>query len=188
MMKNTEKELNLKWYVASTQSGQENTVRYNILKRLESSDKADTVVRLIVAEIEEEVLNKDNKTVLKKRNLYPGYIFLEMEMSDEIWFLIRNTPWVTGFIGSSGRGAKPFPVDYEDIEPILKRLGHVDKKMYDRYAIDDYVRVIDGPLVGTEGHIIDIDRETGNVKIQAVFFGRVTTADINFALIEKVQF
>lgn len=187
-METERQDLKLKWFVASTQSGQENTVKHNILKRLESSEKADTVARLIVAEIEEEVLNKDNKVVVKKRNLYPGYIFLEMEMSDEMWFLIRNTPGVTGFIGSSGRGAKPFPVDYEDIEPILKRLGHVDKKMYDRYSIDDYVRVIDGPLVGTEGRIIELDRETGNVKIEAVFFGRVTTADINFALIEKVNF
>lgn len=183
-----EKVLDLKWYVASTQSGQENTVRHNIMKRLESSEKANTVSRLIVAEIEEEVLNKDNKLVIKKRNLYPGYIFLEMEMSDEMWFLIRNTPGVTGFIGSSGRGAKPFPVVYEDIEPILKRLGHVDKKMYDRYNLNDYVRVIDGPLVGTEGHIIEIDRESGIVKIEAIFFGRVTTADIDFALIEKVNF
>ncbi|OQC10217.1 MAG: hypothetical protein BWX74_00694 [Tenericutes bacterium ADurb.Bin087] len=179
--------MEMKWYVASTQSGQENTVVHNIRRRLESSDKADTVARIIVAEIEEEVLNKDNKIVIKKRNLYPGYIFLEMEMSDEMWFLIRNTPGVTGFIGSSGRGAKPFPVEYEELEPILKRLGHVDKTMYDRYAVDDYVRVIDGPLVGTEGRIIEIDRETGNVKIEAVFFGRVTTADINFALIEKVE-
>ena len=180
--------MEMKWYVASTQSGQENTVVHNIRRRLESSDKADTVARIIVAEIEEEVLNKDNKIVIKKRNLYPGYIFLEMEMSDEMWFLIRNTPGVTGFIGSSGRGAKPFPVEYEELEPILKRLGHVDKTMYERYSINDYVRVIDGPLVGTEGRIIEIDRETGNVKIEAVFFGRVTTADINFALIEKVEF
>lgn len=182
------KDLELKWYVASTQSGQENTVKQNIEKRLESSENAATVSRLIVAEIEEEVMNKDNKPVLKKRNLYPGYIFLEMEMSDEMWFLIRNTPGVTGFIGSSGRGAKPFPVDYEDIEPILKRLGHVDKKMYDRYRVGDYVRVIDGPLVNTEGRIIDINRESGNVILEATFFGRTTTADVEFSLIEKVNF
>jgi transcriptional antiterminator NusG len=187
-MENKDKTLQVKWYVASTQSGQENTVRNNILKRLESSEKAETVLRLIVAEIEEEVLNAKNETVIKKRNLYPGYIFLEMEMSDEMWFLIRNTPGVTGFIGSSGRGAKPFPVDYEDIEPILKRLGYVDKKMYERYKINDYVRIIDGPFVGTEGQIIEIDKETGTVKIETTFFGRVSVTEINFALIEKVVF
>lgn len=185
-MENIEKDL--KWYVASTQSGHENSVKDNITKRLESSLLKDTVRRLIVAEIEEEVMNKKKETVKKKRNLYPGYIFIEMIMSDEMWFLIRNTPGVTGFIGSSGRGAKPFPVDYEDIEPILKRLGHVDKKMYDRYAVGDYVRVIDGPLVNTEGRIVSLDRESGLVRIETTFFGRVTPADIAFALIEKVDF
>lgn len=182
------KEAIFKWYVASTQSGQERTVSENISKRLASSEKADTVARIIVAEIEEEVLNKKNEKVLKKRNLYPGYIFIEMEMSDEIWFLIRNTPGVTGFIGSSGRGAKPFPVDYEDIEPILKRLGHVDNKMYDRYKPGDYVRVIDGPLVNTEGRIVEIDRENNTVRLEAVFFGRVTNTVIEFRYIEMVQF
>lgn len=184
-------EIEMKWYVASTQSRHENTVKLNIRKRVEQIDPPElqrTVGRIIVAEVEEEVTNKKNEIVIKKRNLYPGYIFIEMEMSNEMWFLIRNTPGVTGFIGSSGRGAKPFPVDYEEIEPILKRLGHVDKKMYERYDIGDNVKVIDGPLVGTEGRITDINRETGQVRIDAVFFGRTTTAEIDFAIIEKLDY
>ncbi len=181
-------EREVKWYVVTTQSGYENTAKQNILKRIEPTNLKDTVRQIIVAEIEEEVLNAKNETVLKKKNLYPGNIFVEMIMNDEMWFVIRNTPGVTGFIGSSGRGAKPFPVDYEDIEPILKRLGHIDKKMYDRYGVGDFVRVIDGPLVGTEGRIITLDRESGKVQIEATFFGRVTTADIDFALIERVDY
>ena len=109
-----------------------------------------------------------------------------MIMTDYAWYVIRNTPGVTGFVGSSGKGTKPFPVPREQIEPVLKRMGMVDESMYDRYNEGDYVKVIRGPLEGTEGRIISINKETGAVEISATFFGRTTKTEVDFSEIERI--
>src|SRR5574344_376197 len=136
------------WYVASTQSGHENKVKENLLRRMEQNpDLLKFIKQILVAEIEIDVLKDGLPTGKKKmKNLYPGYVFIEMKMSDEAWFEVRNTPGVTGFIGSSGRGAKPFPVPTEEIEPVLKRLGLINQSMYDRYQPGDKVKVVHGSL------------------------------------------
>lgn len=175
------------WYVASTQSGHENKVKGYLLNRIaRSEDLNKYIFQILVAEIEVDVL-KDNVPTGKKKmkNLYPGYVFIEMKMSDESWFVVRNTPGVTGFIGSSGRGAKPFPVPTEEIEPVLKRLGLINSSMYDRYQVGDEVKVAHGSLEGTHGRILSIDKETGLVKLETVFFGRPTELEVDFADIEK---
>ena len=125
-----------------------------------------------------------NKTRMK--NLYPGYVFIEMIMTDYAWYVVRNTPGVTGFVGSSGKGTKPFPVPREQIEPVLKRMGMVDESMYDRYQEGDYVRVIRGTLEGTEGRVLSINKDTGAVEIETVFFGRTTRVEVDFSEIEKI--
>lgn len=176
------------WYVASTQSGHENKVKANLEMRIiNKPELAEFIKQTLVAEIEIDVLGKDGTPSGKKKmkNLYPGYVFIEMKMSDEAWFVVRNTPGVTGFIGSSGRGAKPFPVPTEEIEPVLKRLGLINSSMYDRYQINDEVRVVHGSLEGTHGRILTIDKETGIVKLETVFFGRPTVLEVDFADIEK---
>ena len=109
-----------------------------------------------------------------------------MIMTDHAWDVIRNTPGVTGFVGSSGKGTKPFPIPREEIEPVLKRMGMVDESMYDRYNEGDYIKVIRGPLEGTEGQILSINRETGVVEISAVFFGRTTKTEVDFSEIERI--
>ena len=119
-------------------------------------------------------------------NLYPGYIFVEMIMTDQSWYIVRNTPGVTGIAGSGGGGQKPTPVTREEIEPVLKRMGMVDESMYDRYAVGDNVKVIHGPLEGTEGRIVSIDKETGAGRVETVFFGRSTPVDVDFSEIEKI--
>lgn len=175
------------WYVASTQSGHENKVKGYLLHRIERSEELKNYIKqILVAEVEVDVLKDGLPTGKKKmKNLYPGYVFIEMRMSDEAWFVVRNTPGVTGFIGSSGRGAKPFPVPTEEIEPVLKRLGLIDSSMYDRYQVGDDVRVAHGSLEGTRGRILDIDKNTGLVKLETVFFGRPTELEVDFADIEK---
>ena len=120
------------------------------------------------------------------KNLYPGYVFVEMIMTDYAWYVVRNTPGVTGFVGSSGKGTKPFPVPREQVEPVLKRMGMVDESMYDRYKEGDLVKVIHGPLEGTEGNIISINRETGIVEVETVFFGRSTKVEVDFSEIERI--
>ncbi len=175
------------WYVVNTYSGHENKVAENLERRRVSMDLEELIFRIIVAEQEEPVLKDGVPTgKTKTKNLYPGYVFIEMCMTDEAWYMVRNTPGVTGFVGSSGGGAKPFPVPREQIEPVLKRMGVVDDSMYSRYEIGDYVKVLRGPLEGSEGRIESIDTETGIVQVSTVFFGRATTVEVEFSEIEKI--
>ncbi len=187
-MANEEKQLGEKaWYVVSTYSGNEEKVRDALERRRETFNLQPYIYRIIVATQEEQVI-KDGVVTdqTRKKNLYPCYVFIEMIMTDEAWYMVRNTPGVTGFVGSSGGGAKPFPVPAEQIEPVLKRMGMVDSAMYDRYNVGDNVKVIHGALEGTEGRITNIDRETGQVRVETIFFGRVTPVDVDFSEIEKI--
>lgn len=175
------------WYIVTTYSMHESKTAKNLEKRIETMNMQDKIFRIIVAEKEEAVL-KDGIPTGKTRmkNLYPGYIFVEMIMTDDSWFIVRNTPGVTGIAGSSGGGQKPNPVPREEIEPVLKRMGLVDESMYDRYNVGDAVKVIHGPLEGTEGTIISIDKETGACRVETVFFGRSTPVDVDFSEIERI--
>ena len=119
-MENLDREM--QWYVVNSYSGRENVVKQNLERRTKSMDLEEYVGRVLVAEIEVEALRMGKPTgKMKMKNLYPGYVFIEMIMTDEAWYMVRNTPDVTGFVGSSGGGTKPFPVPREQIEPILKR-------------------------------------------------------------------
>ena len=175
------------WYVVNTYSTHETKVATNLKRRVDSMGLEHLIFRIIVAEQEVEVM-KDGLPTGKKRmkNLYPGYVFVEMIMTDYAWYVVRNTPGVTGFVGSSGKGTKPFPVPREQIEPVLKRMGLVDESMYDRYKEGDLIKIIHGPLEGTEGNILSIDRDTGIVAVQTVFFGRETRVEVDFSEIERI--
>lgn len=175
------------WYVVNTYSTHENKVAFNLKKRVESMGLENLIFRIIVAEQEVAVM-KDGLPTGKTRmkNLYPGYVFVEMIMTDYAWYIVRNTPGVTGFVGSSGKGTKPFPVPREQIEPVLKRMGMVDASMYDRYSEGDYIKVIHGTLEGTEGRVVSINKTTGAVEIETVFFGRTTKVEVDFSEIERI--
>ena len=177
------------WYVVNTYSTHERKVADNLTKRVESMGLQSLINRIVVAEQEVPVIDRETglpngKTRMK--NLYPGYVFVEMIMTDYAWYVVRNTPGVTGFVGSSGKGTKPFPVPREQIEPVLKRMGMVDDSMYDRYADGDLVKIIHGPFEGTEGHILSINRDTGLVEVEAIFFGRPTKVEVDFSEIERI--
>lgn len=175
------------WYIVTTYSMHESKTADNLRKRIQSMDMQDYILRVLVAEQEVPVVKDGLPTgKTKTKNLYPGYIFVEMIMTDESWYVVRNTPGVTGIAGSSGGGQKPTPVSREEIEPVLKRMGMVDVSMYDRYNVGDAVKVIHGPLEGTEGKIISIDKTTGACRVDTVFFGRSTPVDVDFSEIEKI--
>ena len=182
-----EKQGDVAWFVVNCYSTHERKVADNLRRRVTSMGIEDLVFSIIVAEQEVTVM-KDGLPTDKKRmkNLYPGYVFVEMIMTDYAWYVVRNTPGVTGFVGSSGKGTKPFPVPREQIEPVLKRMGLVRESMYDRYSVGDYIRVIHGALEGTEGTILSIDKNTGIVEIETIFFGRSTKAEVEFSEIEKI--
>jgi len=175
------------WYVVSTYATHERKFKANLEKRIESFELADKIFRIVVAETEVPVMKNGLPTgKTKMKNLYPGYVFVEVIMTDKVWFVIRNTPEATGFVGSSGKGTKPFPVPREQIEPVLKRMGMVDESMYDRYNDGDFIKVIAGPLEGTEGRIISIDKETHTVMVEATFFGKASKMEVDFSEIEKI--
>jgi transcriptional antiterminator NusG len=116
------------WYIVSTYSSHENKVAENLRRRIDSMNLKDFVSRILVVEQEEQVFKDGVPTrKTKMKNSYPGYVFIEMIMTDESWYMVRNTPGVTGFVGSSGGGTKPIPVPPEQMEPILKRMGMVDQ-------------------------------------------------------------
>lgn len=187
------------WYVINTFGTKERRVKEDLEKRKVSFHMEDKISRIIVAEYEEPVLDengnqkmtKDKKTgqmvpKFKTKNFYPGYIFVEMIMTDETWFVVRNTPGVSGITGSSGKGAKPFPVPREEIEPVLKRMKIEDPDIYSDYKINDEVKLINGMFRDSEGVIKSIDAEHGEVVVQIMLFGRPNEIPAKFSDIEKV--
>ena len=199
MTEETNKLAEKQWYIATTYSGHEQKAAENIKRRIDSMNLKDYVFRIVVAEEQVQEKDKDGKlkTVKNKEtgleepkmktiNLYPGYVFVEMIMTDESRFMIRNTPGVTGIAGSSGGGQKPTPVSGREIEAVLKRMGVVDSSMYEDYHIGDNVKIIHGTFDGLEGKISSIDKESGTVVVQTMFFGRVTPVELEFSEIIRI--
>ena len=175
-----------RWYVVNTYSGHENRVKDNLEKRLETMGIQEQLFRIIVAE-EPEIEIKNGKQVEKMKNMFPGYVFVEMIMTDEAWYVVRNTPGVTGFIGSSGGGgAKPFPVSPDEMESILRRMGQSDKKVVVDFGVGDTVRILTGPFSGMEGTVSSMNDQTQTANVLTMLFGRETPTDINYNDLQKV--
>ncbi len=173
------------WYVVNTYAGHENRVKENLEKRVESMGIQDSLFRIVVAE-EPEIEIKNCKQVEKMHNMFPGYVFVEMCMTDEAWYVVRNTPGVTGFIGSSGGGAKPFPVSRDEMESILRRMGQADKRVSVDFQIGDAVRILTGPFTGMEGTISAMNDQTQIASVLTMLFGRETPTDISYNDLQKI--
>lgn len=174
-----------RWYVVNTYSGHENRVKENLERRVESMGIQDYLFRILVAE--EPVIDvKNNKQVEKMQNMFPGYVFVEMIMTDDAWYVVRNTPGVTGFIGSSGGGAKPFPVSPVEMESILRRMGQSEKKVNVDFAVGDTVRILTGPFSGMEGRVNAMNDQTQVASVLTMLFGRETPTDINYNDLQRV--
>ena len=174
------------WYVVNTYAGHENRVKENLEKRVESMGIQDSLFRIVVAE-EPEIEIKNGKQIEKMHNMFPGYVFVEMCMTDEAWYVVRNTPGVTGFIGSSGGGAKPFPVSPDEMESILRRMGQSDKKVSVEFEVGDTVRILTGPFSGMEGRISSMNDQTQVASVLTMLFGRETPTDINYNDLQKIE-
>jgi len=175
------------WYVVNTYAGHENRVKENLEKRLETMGISENLFRIVVAEeVQIEVKNEKSKEVVK--NIFPGYLFVEMIMTDEAWYVVRNTPGVTGFIGSSGGGAKPIPVKQAEIEKILRRIGQSDKVVEVDFAVGDNVKILSGPFSGMEGKIESMNDETQIATVLIILFGRETPTDIGYVDLAKSEF
>lgn len=174
------------WYVVNTYAGHENRVKENLLRRVETMGLQDYLFQIIVAE-EKETEFKNGKQVEKVKNLFSGYVFVEMIMTDEAWYIVRNTPGVTGFIGSSGGGAKPFPVAEDEIESILRRLGLHKPKINIDFAIKDRVKILSGAFAGKEGIVEELNDETQIATVLTILFGRETPTEIHYGDLEKLE-
>ncbi|MFC7746639.1 transcription termination/antitermination protein NusG [Lentibacillus kimchii] len=173
------------WYAIHTYSGYENKVQSNLERRAESMGMEDKIFRAIVPEEEEiEIKNGKKKTVKKK--FFPGYVLAEMVMTDDSWYVVRNTPGVTGFVGSSGQGTKPTPILSDEIDSILKRMGLAEPTTQVNFEINENVRVTDGPFSDFTGAIEHIDTDKQKVKVHVTMFGRETPVELDFSQIEKL--
>lgn len=174
-----------RWYVVHTYSGYENKVKTNLEKRVESMGMQDKIFRVIVPE-EVEVEMKNGKEKLTKRKVFPGYVLVEIIMTDDSWYVVRNTPGVTGFVGSSGSGSKPSPLLEEEVVSILKHMG-MDNEVVDfDFELHETVRVNEGPFANYTGAIEEIDMEKQKVRVLVDMFGRETPVELDFHQIEKL--
>ena len=169
------------WYVVNTYSGHENKVKEKLEMRASSMGLEDYIFRVVVPE-QKEI---DEKGKEKAKKMFPGYILVEMVMTDEAWFVVRNTPGVTGFIGSSGKGAKPFPLTPDEVDNILEAMGMSRIEIDTDLNIDDAVKIINGPFEGMYGKIKSIDKENANLEVVLDLFGQETLVELGINEIEK---
>ena len=172
------------WYVVNTYSGHENKVKEKLEMRAESMDMKDYIYTVIVPE-EKVIEEKDGVKKEKIKKLFPGYILVEMVMSDEAWFVVRNTPGVTGFIGSSGKGAKPTPLQPYEVDNLLKSMDIERIDIKNDLKVGDKIKIVDGPFAGMFGKIDTIDEENKVVNAIVDLFGQETTIECELNQIKK---
>lgn len=169
------------WYVVNTYSGHENKVKEKLEMRASSMGMEDYIYRVVVPE--ETVIDEKGKEKVKK--MFPGYILVEMVMNDEAWFIVRNTPGVTGFIGSSGKGAKPFPLTPKEVDKILGTMGMSRLEIGNTLNVDDNVKVVNGPFASMVGKVKSLNMETQTLEVTIDLFGQETVVELGLSDIEK---
>ncbi|MFM1654445.1 transcription termination/antitermination protein NusG [Brevibacillus sp. B_LB10_24] len=174
------------WYVVHTYSGYENKVKTNLEKRVESMGMEDKIFRVLVP-TEEEVETKDGKKRTVTKKVFPGYVLVEMVMTDDSWYVVRNTPGVTGFVGSTGAGSKPTALLPQEADGILRHMGIEAPKIKVDFALRDMVQVNDGPFSGRSGEIIEIQPDKQKVRVLLDIFGRETPVELDFTQIHKMD-
>ncbi|GGI65788.1 MULTISPECIES: transcription termination/antitermination protein NusG [Enterococcus] len=174
------------WYVLHTYSGYENRVKANIESRAQSMRMGDYIFRVVVPEeTTKEVKNGKEKEVINKT--FPGYVLVEMTMTDESWYVVRNTPGVTGFVGSHGAGSKPAPLLPEEINSILKSLGMNIRNVELTLSLGETIKIIEGAFAGLEGQVTEIDDEKHKLKVNVEMFGRETSTELDYDQIEQLS-
>jgi len=170
------------WYAIHTYSGYENAVMRNLKQRIESLGMEDKIFNVLVP-IEKKIKIKGNKRVEEEEKIYPGYVLVDMIVTDDSWYVVRNTPRVTGFVGA---GVFPVPLDPKEVEELFKRMNSEKVKHNIDLSLDDAVKIIDGPFKDLEGKVGEVDEERGKVKILVPMFGRETPVELDFLQIKKI--
>jgi len=180
-MENIEKQ----WFVIHTYSGYENKVKNNLESRVQTMGMDDKIFRIMVP-TEEELEVKNGKKKIVQRKVFPGYVLVEMLMTDDSWYVVRNTPGVTGFVGSPGGGSKPVPLLPAEVENILNAMGSDEIKTVIDYVIGEALRVTDGPFTDMIGTVEEINGDQQKLKVLVSMFGRETPLEVDFTQVEKL--
>lgn len=170
------------WYVIHTYAGYENAVQRNLKQRIESLGMEDKIFNVIVP-TEKKIKIKGGKRIEEEEKIYPGYILVDMIVTDDSWYVVRNTPRVTGFVGS---GVYPVPIDQKEVDSLFLRMN-ADKVLHTiNLAAEDAVMIVDGPFKDLEGKVSEVDEERGKVKVLVSMFGRETPVELDFLQVKKM--
>jgi len=170
------------WYAIHTYAGYENAVMRNLKQRIESLGMKEKIFDVVVP-TEKKIKIKSGKRVVEEEKVYPGYILVDMIVDDDSWYVVRNTPRVTGFVGS---GIHPVPLGSEEVEALFSRMNDETVKHKIDLNLDDLVSIVDGPFKELEGKVGEIDEERGKVRIMVSMFGRETPVELDFLQVKKI--
>lgn len=175
-------EFGKNWYAIHTYSGYEDAVARNLKQRIESLGMENKIFSVVVP-TEKKIKIKGGKRVMVEEKIYQGYVLVEMVVTDDSWYVVRNTPRVTGFVGT---GTMPTPLSNEEVEELFKKMGYEEPKYKFEIKKGEAVKITDGPFKDFEGKINDIDEERGKVKVLVLIFGRETPVELDFLQVRKI--
>lgn len=170
------------WYAIHTYAGYENAVARNLKQRIESLNMGDKIFEVIVP-IEKKIKVKGGKRIEEEEKIYPGYVLVDMAVTDDSWYVVRNTPRVTGFVGS---GVYPVPLSKTEIDNIFSRMNAGTVKHNSGLSVDDAVVITDGPFKDLEGKVSEVDNDRGKVKVLVLMFGRETSVELDMLQIRPL--
>lgn len=170
------------WYAIHTYAGYENAVARNLKQRIESLGMEDRIFNVIVP-TEKKIKIKSGKRVEEEEKIYPGYVLVDMIVTDDSWYVVRNTPRVTGFVGS---GVFPVPLDKKEVDSLFSRMNKEEVKHTIDLSIDEMVKIVDGPFKDLEGKVSEVDDSRGKVKVLVSMFGRETPVELDFLQVSKL--
>lgn len=174
------------WYVLHTYSGYEKKVQQNLESRMSSMGMEDNIFEILVPE-QEVREEKEGEMISKMKKAFPGYVLIEMIMSDEAWYVVRNTPGVTGFVGSHGAGSKPSPMLPEEVEDIMRSIGVNPRKVSINLEVGQAIQITGGAFAGMEGIVESFDEDKGKVTVLVEMFGRETDTEVDYSQVKEID-
>ena len=175
-------QLGRNWFAVHTYSGYEDAVARNLKQRIESLGYEDRIFNVLVPK-EKKIRVKNGKRRVVEEKIYPGYVLVDMVVTDDSWYIVRNTPRVTGFVGS---GTTPTPLSKEEIDKLVGRMGEEEPKYTIDVKVGDAIKILDGPFKDFDGKVSDIDEEKGKVRVLVSMFGRETPVELDSLQIRKL--
>ncbi|HLC69837.1 MAG TPA: transcription termination/antitermination protein NusG [Patescibacteria group bacterium] len=174
--------LGKRWYVLHTYSGYEENVKHNLEQRVESFAMQDKIFNVMVPK-EKKIKIKNGKRTTVEEKIFPGYVLVEMVVTDDSWYVVRNTPNVTGFVGS---GTTPTPIDQKEVDNLIKRVAATEPQHKIDLGLNDVIRIVDGPFKNFEGKVSQVDEERGKIKVLVTMFGRETPVELDALQVKKI--